>query len=99
MERMSPIFEIMRVAAKTEPEIAEYQRQLLEERLQNLTRFVVWLAANGPLRDDLGVESAGETIWALTSAEVYRLLTADRGWSREQYERWLSGTLTRLLLP
>jgi AcrR family transcriptional regulator len=99
MERMSPIFEIMRVAAKSEPEIAEFQRQLLEERLQNLTSFVGWLAANGPLRDGLGVESGGETVWALTSAEVYRLLTADRGWSPEQYERWLSGTLIRLLLP
>lgn len=99
MKRMSPIFEIMRTAAKTEPEIAEFLRQLLAERLQNLTRFAGWVATNGPLRDGLDVEAAGETVWLLTSAEVYRLLTEDRGWSRDQYERWLSNTLATLLLP
>jgi AcrR family transcriptional regulator len=99
MARMSPIFEIMRTAAKTEPEIAELLQQLLEERLQNLTRFAGWVAANGSLRGDLNVAAAGETIWLLTSAEVYRLLTVDRGWTREQYAQWLGATLVTLLLP
>jgi AcrR family transcriptional regulator len=99
MARMSPIFEIMRTAAKTEPEIADLLRQLLEERLQNLIQFVGWVAANGPLRDDLDVEAAGETVWLLTSAEVYHLLTVDRGWPRDRYEQWLGDTLIMLLLP
>jgi TetR/AcrR family transcriptional regulator, regulator of autoinduction and epiphytic fitness len=99
MARMSPIFEIMRVAAKTEPEIAELLRQLLEERLQNMIQFVGWVAANGPLRDDLDLAAVGETVWLLTSAEVYHLLTVDRAWPRDQYEQWLSNTLITLLLP
>jgi AcrR family transcriptional regulator len=99
MARMSPIFEIMRTAAKTEPEIADLQRQLLEERLQNMSEFVGWVAANGPLRDGLDVEAAGETVWLLTSAEVYHLLTVDRGWPRDRYEQWLGNTLITLLLP
>jgi AcrR family transcriptional regulator len=99
MARMSTIFEIMRAAAKAEPEIAELLQQLLAERLQNLTRFAGWVAANGPLRGDLDVAAAGETIWLLTSAEVYRLLTVDRGWTRDQYEHWLGTTLVTLLLP
>jgi AcrR family transcriptional regulator len=97
--RMSPIFEIMRTAAKTEPDIADLLRRLLEERLQNMIEFAGWVAANGALRDGLDVAAAGETVWMLTSAEVYRLLTVDRGWARDQYEQWVAATLMTLLLP
>jgi len=99
MARMRPIFEIMRTAAKTEPDIAALLQQLLDERLQNMIQFVTWIAANGPLREGIDVEAAGETVWLLTSAEVYHLLMIDRGWTRETYAQWLSSTLITLLLP
>jgi AcrR family transcriptional regulator len=99
MARMGSIFEIMRMAAKTEPEIADLLQQLLNERLQNMIQFAAWVAANGPLRNNLDVARAGETVWLLTSAEVYNLLTVDRGWPRERYVQWLSDTLSTLLLP
>lgn len=99
MARMSPIFEIMRAAAKTEPEIAELLKHLLDERLQNMVRVAGWVAANGSLREGLGVEAAGETLWLLTSGEVYQALRADRGWPAERYEQWLGDTLIALLLP
>jgi hypothetical protein len=38
-------------------------------------------------------------VWTLTSAEVFLLLTANRGWSRDQYADWLGDSLIRLLLP
>ena len=38
-------------------------------------------------------------MWTITSAEVHRLLTRDRGWSAERYETWLAETLDTLLLP
>ena len=89
----------MRTAAKTEPDIAALLQQLLDERLQNMIQFVGWVAANGPLRDDLDLAAVGETVWLLTSAEVYRLLMVDRGWPRDRYEQWLGDTLIALLLP
>jgi AcrR family transcriptional regulator len=99
MARMRPIFEILRTAAKTEPEIAALLQQLLDERLQNMIQFVAWVAANEPLRQGLDIEAAGETVWLLTSAEVYHLLIVDRRWGRERYVQWLSATLIALLLP
>jgi AcrR family transcriptional regulator len=99
MARMRPIFEILRTAAKTEPDIAALLQQLLDERLQNMIRFAGWVAANEPLRQGLDIEAAGETVWLLTSAEVYHLLIVDRGWTRERYVQWLSTTLITLLLP
>jgi len=98
MGRMAPIFEIMRVAAKTEPDIAELLQQILKNRIHGMAQFIKYLSANGPLRKDLTHDEATETVWVVSSAEVYSLLVNDRGWSTEQYKMWLSKTLANLLL-
>ena len=99
LERVAPVFAIMRVAAKTEPDIAELLKNRLEQRLRNLTAVAQRLAAQNALREDLTVEQTAEIIWTITSPEVYNLLTVDRGWPRERYAHWLCDTLARLLLP
>lgn len=99
MVRASPVFEIMRMAAKTEPEIDTRVKRLYKERLDNMITFVKSIAANGPLRDGVNLTSAGETVWALTSPDLFQLLTVKLNWSVKQYESWLIDTLTRLLLP
>jgi hypothetical protein len=98
MERVGPVFGIMRTAAETESDIAELLQRILEQRMQGMLQFVRWLAENAPLRGGMSVEDAAETVWAVTSAEVHHLLTVDREWSGERYEAWLRDTLTRLLL-
>ena len=99
LERVAPMFAIMRVAAKTEPEIAELLKNRLEQRLRNLTAVVRRLSARSALREGLDDEQAAEIVWTITSPEVFSLLTVDRGWSRERYAHWLGDTLARLLLP
>jgi AcrR family transcriptional regulator len=99
MERAAPVFEVMRIAAKTEPDVAELLQHLLKDRWQNMQILAQRVAANGPLRPGLSLTQATDTIWALTSAEVYLLLTADRRLTSEQYVEWLADTLIRLLLP
>jgi len=99
MERVGPIFGIMRTAAQAEPEIAALLESLLQERLVNMERMVQWVAEKGPLKDGLEIREAAETVWTLTSAEVHHLLTVDLGWSGERYTAWLAGALTALLLP
>jgi AcrR family transcriptional regulator len=99
LERVAPIFAIMRVAAKTEPDIAKLLKNLLEERLRNLKAVAQHLAVRNALREELNVEQAAEIIWTITSPEVFSLLTIDRGWAKDQYVRWLYDTLARLLLP
>ena len=98
MSRVAPLFIVMNAAAKTEPEIAELLDRLLAERLDGMTYFISALSAHGGLRDGLDASTAAETVWALTSAEVFNLLTIERSWSRERYTAWLANSLTRLLL-
>lgn len=97
MSRVAAMFEVMRNAAKSESEIDAMLRKYLNGRIQGMNYFFDCVAANGRLRMDK--QTAIETLWTLTSAEVYNLLLVDRGWSAEQYEHWLAETLIRLLLP
>ncbi len=99
MVRASPVFEVMRMAAKTEPEIDARLKHLYKERLDNMITVVKSVAANGPLRDGINITSAGEMVWALSSPDLYSLLIGRLGWSNERYGQWLTDTLERLLLP
>ena len=99
MERMSPILEVMRNAAPSEPEVANLLDRLLHERLQGMRAFVEALARNGPLRNGLTVEAASETTWAISSPDLHRLVTVRLGWTRERYAEWLTAALSRILLP
>lgn len=99
LERVSPVIEIVRIAAKTEPELAELLHDLLERRFRNLGVFVEHVAANSQLRDGLDFTKATEIVWSIASPEIYRLLTIDRGWSKDRFSQWLGEVLSRLLLP
>lgn len=99
LERAAPVFEVMHMAAKTEAEIEERVQHLYEERRDNLTNFVHHVTANGPLRDGLDETSAGETVWALTSPELFTLFTRRLDWPGERYVEWLDDALQRLILP
>ena len=98
LERVHPIINIMRMAAKTEPEIAELLRISLVERLRNLTIVVNNLSTHHPLKDKMGVDQASEILWAISSPELFSLMTVDLGWPKEKYTLWLSNTLSMLLL-
>jgi AcrR family transcriptional regulator len=99
IERARPVDDIMRGAAAVDTEIGALRTGLQEERHVNMRAFVGWVAANGPLRNDMGEEDAAAIVWTLTSPEVHRLLRVERGWTAERYVAWLEETLKATLLP
>jgi AcrR family transcriptional regulator len=98
LEGAAAIAEIMNVAAKTEADINELVQKLNKQRWQNMAFAVKQFAANGTLREK-DEKSATDTVWTLTSPEVFLLLTRERGWSAENYSNWLADKLIRTLLP
>ncbi|MGH7553739.1 MAG: TetR/AcrR family transcriptional regulator [Longimicrobiales bacterium] len=98
-ERVGPVWRIMRAAEQEDPEIATLVQEGLKGRLGGMAQFVVGLHSNGPLREGVTMSAAAETVWAIGSPEVHRLLAVDRGWSAEKYEAWLADALVRSLLP
>jgi AcrR family transcriptional regulator len=99
LDQVAVVSEIMTDAAKVEPDFARILQKLNKQRLEHMTLAVQQIAANGPFRDEMDETYARDTVWTLTSPEVFLLLTRDRGWSKEQYAEWLADLLINALLP
>ena len=95
LERAGPLLQVVASAAPGEPALAELYQRIHAARLSNMRSIPEQLTRNGPLRVD--DDAAAETVWALTSPELYVLLTGVRGWSRERYATWLADSLRALL--
>ena len=93
---LRPVFEILRTASAVEPEMAKVFEEMDQFRMNNMQTYASWIAARGPLR--VSTRQAGETIWALASLDVARMLCDELGWTESQHARWLSDTLIRTLL-
>lgn len=75
LERAAPLVAAVSSASRSEPELAELLERLHSTRRTNLAVF-----AAGKVLD---------TVWALTSPELYELLRRRRGWSQARYREWL----------
>ena len=95
--RLAVVLAIIQQAAPAEPELAALWHEIAERRAANMRLFVADLATVTPLRLDPG--EAADIVWATNAAELYQLLVGQRGWSPQQYERFLNDTWRRLLLP
>ncbi len=99
LDQVAVISKIMVDAAKTEGEIDRILQKLNKQRLEHMRLALQQVAANGPFREAMNLANALDTVWTLTSPEVFLLLTQDRGWSKEKYAEWLAELLIRALLP
>jgi AcrR family transcriptional regulator len=98
LDQVADVFEVMTEAAKVEPDFERMIQKLNKQRLEHMTLAVQQISANGPFREHMDESSARDTVWTLTSGEVFLLLTRDRGWSKEDYAEWLADVLIRVLL-
>ena len=97
--RMAPLLLALRDASATEPDAAEVWREISDRRAANMRLLAQDLEAARGLRAGLSIDEAADVIWATNSSELYVLLTVERGWPPDRYERWLADTWCRLLLP
>ena len=94
-ERSAKVQVALREAAAVDKTVAENLAKELESRHETI-RPVVGMIPEEHLR--LSHDDAADTVWAIGSTEVFLLLRFRRGWDAEQYETWLTRTLTRQLL-
>lgn len=99
LEGNASISEIILVAAKTDHDIKKIMQQLIKQRRQHMAVAVQQIVSNGPFRENMDEAYSTDTVWTLTSPEVFLLLTRDLGWAKEKYAQWLAETLIRVLLP
>jgi TetR/AcrR family transcriptional regulator, regulator of autoinduction and epiphytic fitness len=92
-KRMAGLYEVLAGAASSDSEIAELYRKQRQARYADQKRIAKALARNGALRPELNETKAADIIWAVANPNTHHALVGERGWSAEEYERWLAHTL------
>jgi AcrR family transcriptional regulator len=97
-ERCGDIVRILRAGAASDAEIAAALAEGLRRRRFGLNRVMERIAATGMLKEGLSAERAADIASAVMSDEVCDILVEQGTWSFDDYESWMTTTLTVLLL-
>ena len=93
-QRIGPLVSVLLAGARSgDPDLEALAETTDRERLAGVTALVGHLDESGGLRPGLDPDRARDAIWTLISPDVYRMLVVERGWSHDDYERWLADTL------
>lgn len=82
----------LRQGASGEPELARRLSEGEARRRVNIEQGAQLVAGRPVSSDEV------DSLWAISSVDVFHLLTVMRGWSAERYEQWIADEL-RLRLP
>ena len=96
-ERAALGWQLYRDGAATDPEIATDWQALQALRHQTFTTLIKRLPAQS-LRPGLTRAAATDTAWTIASPDTYDMLVRTRGYTLDQYQKWVTTILTTLLL-
>jgi hypothetical protein len=89
----APVARIISNAAAADEHIAELWDETQTARYTNMKALAQALQSHGLIAEDAPINETADVLWTLTSNEIYQMLVLDRGWSPDDYERWLSEML------
>jgi AcrR family transcriptional regulator len=97
-ERAGAVFEVLRAAADTDPDLAAFAATAEQRRRTGASSVIDGLieVAEGSMH--LERDRAVDVLWTLNSADLYGRLVRDCGWSLQDYTVWLAATLKCALL-
>ena len=96
--RLAPLFLALRDASSTEAEAEKVWREISERRAANMRTLVRDVRSAKPATRMTSTAEAADAVWALNSPELYVMLTVERGWTPQRYERWLARSLCQVVL-
>src|SRR5438105_9367343 len=87
--RTTPLKQVMRDAAATEPAVRDLVREDHERRRLTQEGLVRLLVERRPLGAGMDLRRAVDTFFAVVNSFTYRLLVGYCGWTAVQWEDWL----------
>lgn len=97
-ERAARVFEVVRRAADTAPEVAELWAQTSGNRLAGARMVVERLLTVGRLGPGVEPDRAVDRLWLLNDPAHFAALVQERGWGVDEYRRWLATQMRASLL-
>lgn len=96
--RVGPLLRVLDAAAATDDALQRLRIQQAEFRHTGLRRFAGLLESRGALRAGVTADRAADVIWTVCAQANFDAFVLARGWSHEEYERWIGDTLIHALL-
>ncbi len=97
-QRVANILRVLRDGAPSDPDVDALWQLINTDFYANQREVVKSLHRKKALRVGLGVDRATDILWTLIHPDVWHLLVTARGWTPQQYDRWLADTACEQLL-
>lgn len=85
-------------AAVLSPELRELEQEREKRRYYRLEVTIKAMLKEGSIVKGLSKSKAQDILWALTGRDLYRMFVIERGWTSEEYEKWLTEQLVTNLI-
>jgi AcrR family transcriptional regulator len=85
-------------AARADESMRPVADQLRSQRAETAAWIVDGLMKRASLRAEISRDRAIDAVWLLMDPHGFCALTQDRGWTPEQFGRWFTDSVCRLLL-
>jgi AcrR family transcriptional regulator len=95
--RIAPVLLLLRAAAVNDPEMAELQNEISDQRLARMTHNAEGIAEH--LRPGLSIAETGIILWTYSSPELYELLVLKQGWNLQRYGTFIADAIIAAVLP
>jgi AcrR family transcriptional regulator len=89
---------IFQGAAVVAPEFKELEKEREQRRYTRQEQSVKDIAEEKPFKNGVNLTQARDILWAFTGRDMYRMLVIERGWTSDEYEKWLGDTLIETLI-
>jgi AcrR family transcriptional regulator len=98
-DRTHPLYDVIRSAA-ADPEVAQVLAKNRGDRAAGHRILAEALATRKRYDHDLPVQRAADLLYALGTEDAYLVFVVDRGWTPDEWERWVVDTVSaQLLVP
>ena len=92
------LMDILRSASVVAPEFKELEQEREKRRYERQSESIKTMIEEKSLAKGLSPAKAHDMFWALTGRDMYRMLAIERGWTSDDYEKWLAQLLVKSLL-
>ncbi len=92
------LMEILEAATVVAPEFKEQEQAKEKRRYERQGEYVKKMIQEQIVKNGMTLEKARDILWGLTGRDMYRLFVIERGWSSDEYEKWLHELLVISLL-
>jgi AcrR family transcriptional regulator len=98
VERVSPVYGVIQAAA-ADGEVRQFLEQVKTQRLDTMRALAGELAGKAGFARGLSPGQAADTLYALVSDDLHRLLVVERGWPAAAWKDWAYHTAAHWFFP